>query len=385
MIYLDNGATTSLCDEAKAAMLSAMDNFANPSSLHKAGQEAQKILTAARKSVAGALGLRFTVPGQILFTSGGTEANNTAIFGTVYAKKRRVSNRIITTDSEHSSVESALSRLEADGFEVIRIPTVGGVLDFEAYAEALKKPPVLVTMMMVNNETGAVYDVARAFEMAKKNCKETVTHCDAVQGFLKCRFTPVSIHADLVSISAHKIHGPKGVGALCVDPSVIKAKQLISLICGGEQENALRPGTENTVGIAGFGAAAEKGSKCLPESIAKMTELRSYALEKLLSVGVEINLPEGNTAPHVISVRLPNIKSETMLHFLSANDICVSSGSACSSHSKKTSRALKAFGLTDREADCTIRVSLSELNTKEDIDLLCEAVSKGLTSLIRSK
>ena len=169
MIYLDNSATTCLCDEARVAMLSAMDNFANPSSLHKAGQDAQKILTAARKSVAGALGLRSIVPGQILFTSGGTEANNTAIFGTVYAKKRRVSNRIITTDSEHPSVENALSRLEADGFEVVRIPTLGGKLDFEAYAEALKKAPILVTMMMVNNETGAVYDVKRAFEMAKRS------------------------------------------------------------------------------------------------------------------------------------------------------------------------------------------------------------------------
>lgn len=195
----------------------------------------------------------------------------------------------------------------------------------------------------------------------------------------------MSIHADLVSISSHKIHGPKGVGALYVDPAVIKAKQLIPLIYGGEQENAFRPGTENTVGIAGFGAAAEKGSKCLSEGISKMTELRSYALEKLSGEGVELNLPKGDTAPHVISVRLPNIKSETMLHFLSANDICVSSGSACSSHSKKTSRALKAFGLSDREADCTIRVSLCELNTKEDIDFLSEAVSKGLTTLIRIK
>jgi hypothetical protein len=185
-------------------MLEAMDNFANPSSLHKAGQDAQKIITGARKAVANALGLRSLSLGQLVFTSGGTEANNTAIFGTVYAKKRRVSNRVITTDSEHPSVENTLAKLEADGFEIVRIPTLGGELDFEAYAEALKKPPLLVTMMMVNNETGAVYDVARAFDMAKKNCRDTVTHCDAVQGFLKCRFTPAAIHADLISISSHK-------------------------------------------------------------------------------------------------------------------------------------------------------------------------------------
>ena len=385
MIYLDNSATTALSSEAKGAMLEAMDNFANPSSLHKAGQGANKIIVSARKSVAAALGIRSLMPGQIVFTSGGTEANNTAVFGTVYAKKRRISNRIISTDSEHPSVENALGKLEADGFEVIRISTKGGELDFEAYAEALKKPPILVTMMMVNNETGAVYDVARAFDMAKKNCKETITHCDAVQGFLKCKFTPTSIHADLISISAHKIHGPKGVGALYIDPGVIKAKQLVPLVYGGEQENAIRPGTENTVGIAGFGAAAEMGAKKLSESISRMSEIREYALSKITESGAEINNTIKNVAPHVISVRLPNIKSETMLHFLSANDICVSSGSACSSHSKKTSRALLAFGLTSREADCTIRISLCENNTKEEIDALCEALKKGIETLVKIK
>ena len=240
-------------------------------------------------------------------------------------------------------------------------------------------------MMMVNNETGAVYDVARAFDMAKKNCKETITHCDAVQGFLKCKFTPASIHADLISISSHKIHGPKGVGALYIDSSVIKAKQLVPLVYGGEQENAIRPGTENTVGIAGFGAAAEMGAKKLSESISRMSEIREYALSKITESGAEINNTIKNVAPHVISVRLPNIKSETMLHFLSANDICVSSGSACSSHSKKTSRALLAFGLTPREADCTIRISLCENNTKEEIDTLCEALKKGIETLVKIK
>lgn len=385
MIYLDNSATTSLSAEARAAMLEAMDNFANPSSLHKAGQSAQKILTSARKSVASALGIRFVQPGQIIFTSGGTEANNTAIFGTVYAKKRRISNRIISTDSEHPSVENALKRLEADGFEVIRISTKGGKLDLDAYKEALKTPPVLVTMMMVNNETGAVYDVSRAFDMAKKSCKDTVTHCDAVQGFLKCKFNPTAIHADLVSISSHKIHGPKGVGALYVDPQIIKAKQIVPLIYGGEQENSFRPGTENTVGIAGFGAAAEEGANRLSENILSITELKKYAIDRILGTGAFVNLPEGEAAPHVISIRLPDIKSETMLHYLSANDICVSSGSACSSHSRKTSRALLAFGLAEREADCTIRVSLCESNTREDIDALCDALAKGIETLVRIK
>ena len=385
MIYLDNSATTSLSENAKKAMLEAMENFANPSSLHKAGQDAARILSSARRSVAAALGLRNVAPGQIVFTSGGTEANNTAILGTVYAKKRRVSNRIITTEGEHPSVENTLEKLEEEGFEVIRIPTRGGVLDWQAYAEALKKPPVLVTMMMVNNETGAVYDVAKAFDMAKKSCRETVTHCDAVQGFLKCRFTPQSIKADLVSISSHKIHGPKGVGALYIDPALIKAKQIVPFIHGGEQEYAIRPGTENTVCIAGFGAAAEEGTKRFAESEKAMKELRDYAVGEISRLDAAVNLPEGERAPHIISVRLPGIKSETMLHFLSASDICVSSGSACSSHSKKTSKALLAFGLKDREADCTVRVSLCEYNTKEDIDALCVALEKGIGSLIRIK
>ncbi len=385
MIYLDNSATTALSAEAKSAMLEAMENFANPSSLHKAGQSAQRILTSARKSVAGALGIRFVQPGQIIFTSGGTEANNTAIFGTVYAKKRRISNRIISTDSEHPSVENALKKLEANGFEVIRISTRGGELDFEAYKDALKTPPVLVTMMMVNNETGAVYDVAKAFDMAKKNCKDTVTHCDAVQGFLKCKFTPASIHADLVSISSHKIHGPKGVGALYIEPNMLKTRQIVPVVYGGEQENSFRPGTENTIGIAGFGAAAEIGSKELSENILTMAELKKYAVDKIPETGAFVNLPQGEAAPHVISVRLPDIKSETMLHYLSAKDICVSSGSACSSHSKKTSSALLAFGLTPREADCTIRISLCEYNTREEIDALCLALESGIKELVRIK
>ena len=320
---------------------------------------------------------------QINFTSGGTEANNTAIFGTVYAKKRRVSNRIISTDSEHPSVENALQRLEADGFDVVRVSTKGGMLDLDEYNEALKTPPILVTMMMVNNETGAVYDVAKAFDMAKKNCKDTVTHCDAVQGFLKCRFTPMSIHADLVSISSHKIHGPKGTGVLYVDPAVTKAKQIVPLIHGGEQEYGFRPGTENTVCIAGFGAAAETGRANFNANIEKMKALREYALSILPESGAMLNLPTGDAAPHVISIRLPDIKSETMLHHLSSNGICVSSGSACSSHSKKTSRALLAFGLSPREADCTLRVSLCENNTNEDIDQLCRGLASGIGSLVR--
>ena len=255
----------------------------------------------------------------------------------------------------------------------------------DAYAGALKTPPVLVTMMMVNNETGAVYDVGRAFRMAKNANRETVTHCDAVQGFLKCRFAPEAINADLVTVSAHKIHGPKGIGALYISSAMLKAKKIVPLMCGGEQEFDFRPGTENTVGIAGFVAAAKKFNACLAENIEKMSALRRYAIEKLSALELDLNLPQKDSAPHIVNITLPNIKSETMLHFLSGRDICVSSGSACSSHSKKTSRALLAFGLTDKQADCSLRVSLCEYNTEADVDALCAALDEGIKTLVRIK
>lgn len=384
MIYFDNSATTCLSEQAKEAMLRAMEVYANPSSLHKAGLEARKTVEQARASVAAALGIRSIQPGQLIFTSSGTEANNTAIFGTVYAKKRKLSNRIITTDGEHPSVENALLKLESEGYEIIRIPTKGGELDFGIYEEALKKPPLLVTMMMVNNETGALYDVARAFDMAKKTSPDTVTHCDAVQGFMKCKFSPSAIHADLVTVSSHKIHGPKGVGALYIDAQMLKTKKISPYLYGGGQEFSFRPGTENTVGIAGFGAAAEIELKELSANIENMSALRQYLISKLSALNVTLNLPEV-AAPHVLSVTLPNIKSETMLHFLSGKDICVSSGSACSSRSLKTSRALTAFGLTPAMADCTIRVSISSYNTIEEADALVSALSEGIERLVPIK
>ena len=385
MIYLDNSATTALCAEAKAAMMDTMDNYGNPSSIHKAGIDAHKIMTESRAAVMKALGVRGMTSGQLIFTASGTEANNTAIFGTVYAKKRRPSNRIISTDSEHPAVENSLKRLESDGFEIIRVSTKGGVIDLEEYANALKTPPILVTMMMVNNETGARYNVEKAFKMAKKSNPETVTHCDAVQSFLKCSFSPEAIGADLVTVSAHKIHGPKGVGALYISQSLLKTKKIIPFMCGGEQEFDFRPGTENTVGIAGFGAAAEKGAAELSQNIKRLASLREYAVEKLATLELTLNLPKGESAPHIVNLTLPNIKSETMLHFLSSKDICVSSGSACSSHSKKTSRALLAFGLSEKEADCSLRISLCETNTKEEIDALTDALRDGIGTLVRFK
>ncbi|MBR6781899.1 MAG: cysteine desulfurase [Clostridia bacterium] len=383
IIYLDNSATTPLCPEAVAAMEEAMGVFGNPSSLHSVGQEAHTLLTRARGQVAAALGIRSPKPGELIFTSCGTEASALAIYGSVYAKPRRFASRVITTDCEHPSVEEAMRKLEADGIEVVRIPTKNGVLDTEAAISALNTPTLLVSMMMVNNETGAHFDVARVFAAAKQRDSRTVTHCDAVQGLLKVPFTPASIHADLVTVSAHKIHGPKGVGALYVHPDIIRTKRITAFVTGGGQEFGLRSGTENIIGIAGFGGAAQAGSASRGEDQARMVALRDRLEGKLRDMGVQMNIPAGDRAPHVLNLTLPSIKSQTMLNYLSAQGICVSSGSACSSHSVKISPSLAAFGLTAHEADCSLRISFSALNTEDEVDRLCEALGKGISTLVR--
>lgn len=384
-IYLDNSATTALCPEARDAMLEAMDAYGNPSSLHAVGQAAHTLVERARGQVAGALGVRLTRPQELIFTSSGTEASNLAILGSVYAKSRRIGKRIITTDCEHPSVDAVMERLAADGFDVVRVPTRGGVLDVDAAIRALDEPTVLVSMMLVNNETGARFDVERVFRAAKAKHPETVTHCDAVQGFLKVPFTPASLGADLITVSAHKIHGPKGVGALYVSPAIHKAKQLTAYIHGGGQESGLRSGTENVIGICGFGAAAARGAAQRDADIRRMTELREYLEEKLATLDVKLNLPAGMRAPHVVSLTLPQIKSQTMLNWLSAKGICVSSGSACSSHKQTASPTLLSFGLTPREADCTLRVSLCAENTEAQLDALCSALDDGIRTLVRIK
>ncbi len=384
-VYLDNSATTPLSGAAKAAIGQAIETYGNPSSLHSEGLAAEKLISLARKQVAAALGVTNPAPGQLIFTACGTEANNTAILGTAYAKARRTAHTIVTTDSEHPSVDNALRKLEGDGFTVLRIPTRGGVLDTEAAMAALGPDTFMVSMMMVNNETGARYDIEPIFREAKRRNPATLTHCDAVQGFLKDKFTAKSLGADLITLSGHKIHAPKGVGALYIDPALLKARAITPYLIGGGQESGLRSGTENTLGIAAFGAAAEEGYRHLEEHLAHMRTLRDYTIERLRAIGIALNLPAGATAPHIVNLRLPAIKSETMLHFLSARGICVSAGSACSAHGNHTSPTLSAFGLTDAQADSSLRVSLSPYNKKEDIDALTDALQAGTKTLVRMR
>ena len=385
MIYLDNSATTSLCNTAKERMLEAMDTFGNPSSVHKEGVAAKRLLDRARESVGRLFGMNGASHDRLIFTSCGTEANNMAIFGSVYAKSRKAGDRIITTNSEHPSIDACLSRLEDEGFEVIRLKTHGGVLDFDEFRSYLNDRVILVSLMMVNNETGAVYDVSKFFSEAKKKNPDTVTHCDAIQGFLKLPFHPKKLGADLISVSSHKIHGPKGVGALYISSEIIKRRLMIPHMCGGGQEGGLRSGTENVIGICGFGGACEEGYKNIRESVTKMTALRDMCRQKATEAGARVNIPNGVSAPHIVSITLPSIKSETMLNFLSSKNICVSAGSACSSHQRNISSSLVGFGIPEREADTTIRVSISEFNTEQDIESFASALSEGINTLVRIK
>ena len=385
MIYFDNSATTEIGRVAKDKMIEAMEAYGNPSSRHKMGLSAREIVDEARNSVGSALGVQRPLAENLIFTASGSEANNTAILGSLYAKEKRRFNKVITTDSEHPSVENVMRKLEKDGFEVVRLKTAGGIIDEKQFEAALDGNVALVSLMLVNNETGACYDVKKLFGMVKRRCPEAVTHCDAVQGFMKIPFTVKSLGADMISVSAHKIHGPKGVGALYVSPEIIKMKKIVPYIIGGGQEGGYRSGTENIVGIVGFGYAAEEARVAFAANVAKITALRDDCEQRAKEAGARVNIPAGGRAPHVLSLTLPGIKSETMLNFLSAKGFCVSAGSACSSHSKHISSALVGFGLTEAEADSTIRVSFSEYNAESEVDLFCTALKDGIDSLVRIK
>lgn len=385
MIYLDNSATTALCEGARSRMNEAMDCFGNPSSLHSLGYEASVVLGEARQTVLSSLGVRKNGDYELFFTGSGTEANNMALCGVATAKTRQPSRRIIISDSEHPSVEQPAQWLAGQGFEVVRIPTRGGVLDMDALRSALSGGVALISLMLVNNETGALYDVASAFVEARRASPDVVTHCDATQGYLKVAgLTPTRLGADLVTISAHKIHGPKGVGAICVSKNILKTRRLTPVIRGGGQESGLRSGTENMIGICGFRGAIETYRPRLESDILSMTEVRDYAVAALSDIsGVRMNIPHGARAPHIINLTLPDIKSETMVHFLSSAGVLVSGGSACSSHSQHVSPSLLGFGLTPKEAMCSIRISLCPETTKADIDALVSALRAGVEKIVR--
>lgn len=395
MHYLDNSATTKPCDEAITAMRDALDCWGNPSSVYHIGKTANDALTAYRRTVAKTLGIQRFSRDRVFFTSCGTESNNIAMTGCILSKKRAPNangcrGTIIISAGEHPSIDAPAARLEEMGYRLVRVPTYRGLLDLGYLESALDnavsaaEPVIFAGFMLVNNETGAIYDVKSASALVKRYFPDANVHCDAVQGYLKLPFTPYSLGVDTMTVSAHKIHAPRGSAALFVSENIIKRKNLVPVMPGGGQEEGYRSGTENLVGTAGFAAAAEVGYSRLSENIAKVNALRKRlndGLAGLSGVGIAQNIPDGAQLSNIASVRLPGIRSETMLNYLSSREIYVSAGSACSARSKKKSAALSAFGVSDNDADSTLRVSISHTNDEEDIDALCAALRDGTAAL----
>ena len=374
MIYLDNSATTKPCESAISALNRALTEVCgNPSSLYGLGLEAENLINDTRLKIAEAINAR---EDEIFFTGSGTEANNLSIIGAANLMKRR-GNRIVTTSVEHPSVLNTCKYLELQGFEITYIkPENDGNLSAEKVLSAVDGKTVLVSVMSVNNETGCIFPVAEIFEGLKEMKSIVVKHTDCVQAFGKMPIDIEKLGADLLTASGHKIHGPKGIGFLYKKKNL----QLKPIIHGGGQEKGLRSGTESVPLIAALGGAISELSVNL--TLTKVKELHSYAYNKLSAVdGVLINSPQSDSLPYIINISVKGIRSETLLHFLEAKDIYVSSGSACSKG--KGSHVLTEMGLSADRTDSAIRISFSKFNTASDIDALCNALIEAQNTLRR--
>ncbi len=373
MIYLDNAATTKPCPEAVSAALEAMtDNFGNPSSLHRAGLNAQLAMDKARRTIADSLG---AAPDNVIFTSGATESNNLALRGATaaYGKKRR---KIVASAVEHASVDETLSDLESKGFEVVRVsPREDGRFCPEDFINACDENTVLLTMMYVNNETGYVLPVKEVFTAVKRRFKDIVTHTDCVQAYMKLPVKANQLGADLISLSGHKIHGVKGVGALYIKKGI----RLIPAVTGGKQEKGIRSGTESVPLICAFGAAVGKLSPTIKERYERVSELKARLAELLSAIeGVEINSPEDGS-PYVVNISAAGKRSEIMLHYLEGREIYVSSGSACSKGQQSGVPA--QFGITGKRADSALRISMTADTTEAEIEAFAAALAEGIASV----
>lgn len=398
MIYFDSAATTFPSDAAMAGMQAAAAFPANPSSTHCAGMEAARFLSLCRDKVASSLGLRRLGADRLIFTASGTEANCLSLLGSAYAKNRKMINgyfgTILLSDGEHPSMEMPARRLAENGYRLVHIPTKDGVLDISFLSQFLgenkaagEAPVVYAGCMLVNNETGALYDVKTLFRMVKAAYPDALCHCDAVQGYMKTRFTPSSLGCDTLTVSAHKIHGTRGAGALYISADVVKKKQIVPTNPGGGQEFGYRSGTENLFAIGAFAWAAEDEAAHFAENREKEAALRTLLEEKLqpvYEVGAVPHIPVDHV-PGMLNLSIPGIRSEILLNALSGRGICVSAGSACSAHAKKESAALKAFGATPTEMDTAIRISLSYTNTAEEVVALCQAIEEEMGRLAHTR
>lgn len=374
MVYLDNSATTAVCKEAIERMTRVMtEQYGNPSSLHTLGIAAQREVERARGEVAALIGAK---PEQVVFTSGGTEANNLAIFGGAEAKARQP-HVAVTTAIEHPSVAACFDRLEVQGWTVIRVqPEADGTISAEAIEQACTPDTTLVSVMTVNNETGAQMDISAIVTRVRRIAPRALIHTDAVQAAGKLTLRAEKWGVDLLSVSGHKLHGPKGVGALYIRKGV----RVLPRVLGGGQENGLRSGTEPTPAIVGFGAAAAAAPKLFEQS-ARYERLKACLLEELgTHPNVRFHLPQGGV-PYIVNLSLTGFRSETVLHFLAQRGIFVSSGSACAKG--KPSAVLTAMGLSSAEIDSSLRVSFCRDNTEEDIHALCAALREAAQVLQR--
>lgn len=365
MIYLDNASTTRPTDEVKKAVLEAMEEFGNPSSLHRLGMNAEKTVRNTRDAVASKLNVDSK---NIYFTSGGTESNNTAILGYAVANKKR-GNHIITTLIEHPSVLEPFKLLEKQGFEVTYIPVnLDGEISLNAFEDAVREDTILASCMTVNNETGVIQPFDKLKEILNNKSKNAVLHADAVQGFCKIPIFPKKCGIDMMSLSAHKIHGIKGTGALYIADGT----HILPLLSGGGQEKMLRSGTENVVGIAAFGRAVETFREISKQ---KRAEFKNKILDAV--PGAIINGSDNNSG-YILNVSFPGIKAEILLHSLEAKGIYVSTGSACSSNKPMPSHVLTAMGKNNKEIGGAIRFSFCEDDFDVDfvVDTLKEEVQK---------
>lgn len=373
--YLDNSATTVTSESAVQKALHMMTvEYGNPSSLHKKGLSAELELIKAKEVIASSLSVDAD---EIYFTSGSTESNNTVLFGVADAKKRS-GKKIVTTAIEHSSVMEACKKLQNDGFEVVYLaPDADGVVPLTAFEEAVDENTILVAVMAVNNEIGSIQNIERIGKIVKRKNPDAHFHCDAVQAYGKLVLKPKKWNVDSLCISSHKVHGPKGVGALFLKKGV----RIIPLLYGGEQQKKVRPGTECAPLIASFATAVEEFD--IVKNKEYISELNSYLVDELAKIdSVTIN-SSSSALPYVLNISVEGIRSETMLHHLEQDEIYVSSSSACAKGKK--SYVLQALGLPDKLIDSSLRISFSKYNDKTDIDAFINSLKKGIDTLAKTK
>lgn len=379
--YLDNSATTRCYKEAAEKMYQVMtEEYGNPSSLHHKGIEAEQVLREAKKILAHNLKVREK---ELYFTSGGTESDNLALIGCAYANQR-AGKHLITTSIEHPAVLQAMHYLEGQGFRITYLPVdTDGIVRLSDLEEALCEDTILVSVMYVNNEVGSVQPIAEIGELLKKREKPILFHVDAVQAYGKYQIHPKKLHIDLMSISSHKIHGPKGMGLLYVGEGV----KIRPLLYGGGQQKDLRPGTENVPGIAGLGEAARKIYTNFEEKRECLYGLKEYFIKGIQELeGVVVNGKTGrDSAPHIVSVSFEGVRSEVLLHALEDRGIYVSSGSACASNHPAVSGTLKAMGIKRELLDSTLRFSFSEFTTEEELAYCLKALRELLPMLRKFK